>query len=190
MKISITGNIYEGLSSELFNIFPKAEFFSRTTNYDLVNDKNDIRRFIKESQDSDVIILNASLYKFAGVMLLSELWKSCVEHNYSPYIICLGSTIDRVKNYNTSMYGLQKKTLREYCNSLSLIGKDGDENRPKVTYISFSTLSDKQDKHPDRQCIDLELAAQYIKWLIEQPKHICINEISIDAMQKSPWKLD
>ena len=189
MKIAITGNIYEGLSGELFNLFPTANFFSRTTGYNLVDDTIDINRFIESAQRHDVVILNASLHKFGGVILLNKLYESCIENKKTPYIICIGSTIDRVKNHNKSFYGLQKKTLREYCNTLSLLGKDVD-NTPKVTYISFSTLSDKQDKHPDRQCIDVDLAAKYIKWLIDQPKHICINEISIDAMQKSPWKIN
>ena len=187
MKIAITGNRYEGLAGELFNIYPTANFFSRTTGYNLVDDKKDIDRFIKSACNKDVIILNASLHKFGNIILLNKLYEFCVEQSKYPFIICIGSTIDRVKNHNNSFYGLQKKTLREYCNTLSLIGKDV-ENKPKITYISFSTLSDKQDKHPERQCIDLEIAAKYIKWLIEQPQHICINEISIDAMQKDPWK--
>lgn len=189
MKIAITGNIFEGISSKLFDIYPTAEFYSRSSGYQLVDDKIDIERFCKKVSKYDVIILSSALHKFGSILLLEKLYEQCQQNNNSPYIICLGSTIDRYKNGNKSIYGLQKKALREYCNTLSIRGVH-DENMPKVTYISFSTLSDKQEKHPDRECIDINLAAEYIKWLIEQPKNICINEISIDAMQKDPWKID
>jgi short-subunit dehydrogenase len=187
MKIAVTGNIFEGISSKIFEAYPTADFYSRSSGFDLVNNRTGIDRFLKtvRKENYDVIILSSSLYKFAGVILLKELHAFCLENNLTPYIICLGSTIDRVSNHNRSIYGHQKKALREFCNSLSLIGKDSGMKAPKVTYISFSTLSDKQDEHPNRQCIDIDLAVQYIKWLIDQPKHICINEISIDAMQLS-----
>ena len=54
---------------------------------------------------------------------------------------------------------------------------------PRVSYISFGTLSNNQHKHPDRQCLDIAGAAEYIKWVIEQPIHI--NEISLDPIQKA-----
>jgi NADP-dependent 3-hydroxy acid dehydrogenase YdfG len=42
-------------------------------------------------------------------------------------------------------------------------------------------------KHPQRQCMDIDTAAEYIKWVIEQPKGLAINEISIDPMQDKYW---
>ena len=32
--------------------------------------------------------------------------------------------------------------------------------------------------------MDIDEAAGYVKWLIDQPKHVSINEISIDPVQK------
>jgi NADP-dependent 3-hydroxy acid dehydrogenase YdfG len=55
---------------------------------------------------------------------------------------------------------------------------------PKITLISFGSLSNVQNKHPDRTCMNIDRAATYIKWLIEQPRDICINEISIDPLQQ------
>jgi NADP-dependent 3-hydroxy acid dehydrogenase YdfG len=55
---------------------------------------------------------------------------------------------------------------------------------PKITLISFGSLSNVQAKHPDRKCMDIDIAANYIKWLIEQPTDICVNEISIDPLQQ------
>jgi hypothetical protein len=50
--------------------------------------------------------------------------------------------------------------------------------------ISFGSLTNVSDKHPNRKCLDITVAASYIKWLIDQPDYICINEISIDPLQK------
>jgi NADP-dependent 3-hydroxy acid dehydrogenase YdfG len=32
--------------------------------------------------------------------------------------------------------------------------------------------------------MDIDRAANYIKWLVEQPADVCINEISIDPLQE------
>jgi NADP-dependent 3-hydroxy acid dehydrogenase YdfG len=33
--------------------------------------------------------------------------------------------------------------------------------------------------------MDIDRAANYIKWLVEQPTDICVNEISIDPLQET-----
>jgi NADP-dependent 3-hydroxy acid dehydrogenase YdfG len=100
--------------------------------------------------------------------------------------INIGSTTDRVKNGKPWLYNAEKKALRDYSNTLALGGVWSDE-LPKVTYISFGTLSNNQEKHPTRKCIDISVAAEYVKWIIDQPRHIAINEISIDPMQGKIW---
>ena len=96
--------------------------------------------------------------------------------------MCIGSTTDKTNKGSSWMYNAEKKALRDYCNSLGLIGVW--HSGPKISYISFGTLSNNQEKHPDRKCLDIDEAAGYIKWLIDQPKHVTINEISIDPMQE------
>ena len=58
---------------------------------------------------------------------------------------------------------------------------------PKVSYISFGTLSNNEHKHPDRRCMAIDTAADYIKWIIDQPAHININELSVDPVQDAYW---
>ena len=36
--------------------------------------------------------------------------------------------------------------------------------------------------------MDINKAGEYIKWVIEQPQDININEISIDPMQNKDWQ--
>jgi NADP-dependent 3-hydroxy acid dehydrogenase YdfG len=96
--------------------------------------------------------------------------------------VCIGSTTDRTSKGTAWLYNAEKKALRDYCNSLALVGVW--HSGPKISYISFGTLSNNQEKHPDRTCMDIDVAVSYIKWLIDQPKHVTINEISIDPMQE------
>ena len=180
----ITGNKNFGLAKELYKIFPDAEFVSRSNGYDLT---------LLESQLScaqlalkhPTFINVSALWKFNQTLLLDQVYKLCLEKKHNIHIICIGSTTDRVKNGKVWLYNAEKKALRDYCNTLSLSSVWG--NSPKVTYVSFGTLSNNQHKHPDRRCIDINKAANYIKWIVDQPKDISINEISIDPMQEKQW---
>ena len=181
MKILVAGNKNFGLAAELFKLYPDSFFASRTTGFDLT--KNDDQKKLADlTLDYDIFINCSALHKFNQTVLLDIVYKKCVENKHHPYIICIGSTTDRIKKGGAWLYNAEKKALRDYCNTLSINGVWG--SAPKVTLISFGSLSNVQSKHPDRKCMDIDRAANYIKWLIEQPKDICINEISIDPLQE------
>ena len=180
MKILVAGNKNFGLAAELFKLYPDAFFASRTTGFDLT--KNDDQKKLADLVlEHDVFINCSALHKFNQTVLLDTVYKKCTENNHRPYIICIGSTTDRVKKGGAWLYNAEKKALRDYCNTLGMNGVWG--SAPKITLISFGSLSNVQSKHPDRKCMDIDKAATYIKWLIEQPKDICVNEISIDPLQ-------
>lgn len=176
----ITGNKNKGLAKELFSLYPNALFCSRETGYDLVT-KEGRERFSNESINHDVIIINSALWQFQQTVLLDTVYRTLLSAEKTAYIVCIGSTTDRVNKGTSWLYNAEKKALRDYCNSLSLLGVW--TGGPRVSYISFGTLSNNQHKHPERVCMDINVAANYIKWIIEQPLHI--NEISIDPIQKS-----
>jgi NADP-dependent 3-hydroxy acid dehydrogenase YdfG len=120
---------------------------------------------------------------FRQTLLSHELWHDWNEKNYSnKRIINIGSTTDTVRRGKTNRYHHEKLALKEMSNSLSIVGVWG--NGPKVSHISFGTLSNKQEKHPNRNTIDLLTASKYIEWLILQPKDVNINIISIDPIQR------
>jgi short-subunit dehydrogenase len=180
MNILITGNSNFGLAKSIFKLYPEATFISRKTGHDLTTTKE------QEScadlvLQYDVFINCSALWKFNQTLLLDTIYKKCLAKKHRPHIICIGSTTDRVKNGKVWIYNAEKKALRDYCNSLGLNGVWNDG--PKITLISFGSLSNVQYKHPERKCLDIDLAAKYIKWIIDQPKNICINEISIDHLQ-------
>jgi hypothetical protein len=180
----VTGNKNKGLAAALFKIYPDAKYCSRETGFDLTK-KEDQERFSKSCLEHDLIINCSALWRFEQTNLLDKIHKTCVEHKHAPHIICVGSTTDRVKNGKPWLYNAEKKALRDYCNTLALGGVW--DRFPKISYISFGTLSNNQQKHPDRRCLDIDQAAQYIKWLIDQPRYVNINEISVDPMQDSKW---
>jgi len=184
MKILISGNNKEGLARALYKIYPDADFVSRETGYDLTTSTGQ-DYFSSLAIDYDVIIISSALYKFQQTVLLDEVYKKLIENNKNPHIITIGSTTDRVKNGKPWRYNAEKKALRDYSNTLAIGGVW--DNTPKVSYISFGTLSNNQEKHPNRKCLDIVQAAQYIKWLIDQPRCVNINEISIDPMQDKQW---
>ncbi len=187
MKILISGNEDTGLSASIGKscLLRDITYCSRTTGYDLTLDK-DQKRFAQLALEHDIIILCAALWKFNQTVLLDLVAKTCVESNHRPHIICIGSTTDRVKKGGGWLYNAEKKALRDYCNTWGINGVWGSKS-PKVTLVSFGTLSNNATKHPDRKCMDIDQAAEYIKWIIDQPNNITINEISIDPMQGDYW---
>lgn len=180
----VSGNKNFGIAKELHTLYPQAVFCSRETGFELTT-KKDQQRFAELAIDHNTIIISSALWKFNQSVLLDVVYKKCIEDKVLPHIICIGSTTDRVKNGKPWLYNAEKKALRDYSNTLALGGVW--DKKPKVSYISFGTLSNNQEKHPNRKCLDINEAVHYIKWLIDQPKYVTINELSIDPMQEEHW---
>jgi NADP-dependent 3-hydroxy acid dehydrogenase YdfG len=115
--------------------------------------------------------------------VLQEVYKAAKDANHNIRIICIGSTTDRTSKASDWIYQQEKKALRNYCNSLGLLGTWS--GGPRVTLLSFGTLSNNQHKHPNRTCMDIDVAANYVKWILDQPSDISINELSIDPLQEN-----
>lgn len=180
-KILITGNKNFGLAAELYNLYPNATFASRTTGFDLTSADGQAK-LAKFALDYDIFINSSALWKFNQTIVLDAVYKQCIQNKKDMKIICIGSTTDRVKKGGSWLYNAEKKALRDYCNTLSINGVW--QGGPKVTLISFGSLSNVQEKHPDRTCMNIEAAAKYIQWVVNQPAEFHINEISIDPIQK------
>lgn len=180
MKLLVTGNPSYGLAKSLANLYPDATFISRSNGYDLTS-KDGIQKLENIIRDYNVFINSSALWKFNQTLVLESVYKKCVEEKHDIRIICIGSTTDRVKKATSWLYNAEKKALRDYANSLSLMGVW--QGGPKVSLISFGSLSNVQDKHPERKCLEISRAANYIKWILDQPYDININEISLDPIQ-------
>jgi NADP-dependent 3-hydroxy acid dehydrogenase YdfG len=176
----ITGNDKFGLAAELKKLYPDAIMISREAGYDLSTTK-DRNRLAELSLEHDTFINCSALFKFNQTLVLESVYKKCLEQHHNIKILSIGSTTDRVKKGTSWLYNAEKKALRDYSNSLALLGTWGDG--PKVSLISFGSLSNVQEKHPDRTCLAIERAASYVKWVLDQPFDININEISVDPIQ-------
>ena len=111
MKILVAGNKNYGLAAELFKLYPDAFFASRTSGFDLT--KNDDQKKLADLVlEYDVFINCSALHKFNQTVLLDTVYKKCTENNHRPYIICIGSTTDRVKKGGAWIYNAEKKALK------------------------------------------------------------------------------
>lgn len=181
--ILITGNKLYGLAGALYKIYPQATFISRSSGYDLCNEQ-DIVKLCELSLNYNIFINNSALYHFYQTWLFDKIWKTWVDNNKSGYIINVGSTTDRTAKGSSWIYQVEKKSLREISNDRALLSVWG-KSKIKISYISLGSLNTTKvsEKHPDRKLIDLSLAADYFKWLINQPPEININELSFDHIQ-------
>lgn len=181
-KILIAGNSAYGLSAGLKLSLSEHDvtFISRSCGYDLTKAEEQ-QRFAELSLEYDVVILCSALWKFNQTLLLEAVYKKLKAVNKKSLIIAIGSTTDRVMKATDWLYNAEKKALRDYCNSLGLSGVWS--TGPRVSYISFGTLDNMQAKHPERKTITVQDAANYIKWITDQPAYLHINEISIDPLQ-------
>ena len=177
----VTGNKEEGLAQALSKIYPDAVYVSRRNNGLDLTTTDHMFEFANMCTKHDQIIINSALWRFHQTVLLDLVYKACRTAKNEAHIVCIGSTTDRTSKGTAWLYNAEKKALRDYCNSLGLVGVW--HSGPKISYISFGTLSNNQHKHPDRVCMDINIAAEYIKWILDQPKHFAVNELSIDPMQ-------
>jgi len=184
MKILITGNSTYGLSAAIGKKCQHVSYVSRSTGFDLTT-RDGREACAMLALEHDVFINCAALYQFNQTLLMDDVYKTCNSANVDIHMIAIGSTTDRVKNGRAWLYNAEKKALRDWCNTLAISGVWS--SGPKVSYVSFGTLTNNQDKHPDRKCLDIDLTADYVLWLLSQPKYVNINEISIDPMQGAKW---
>ena len=185
-KILITGNREKDLCASLVPLLEQSgdrcTCVSRATGYDFEKDDGAISKVVKLAADHDVFINMYANFFFKQSLLTQKVYASWLEQGAShKRLITVGSTTDRVRRGKTNLYHYEKLALREMSAGLSLVGVW--ENGPKLTHISYGTLANRRDNNPGRTCLDMQAAAGYLRWILEQPAHININEISIDPIQ-------
>jgi hypothetical protein len=153
---------------------------SRDNGWDLTNDQRR-KDLAKLALQYDVFINNSALWQFNQSLLLKEVYSLARSENHRLHIVCVGSTTDRSAKGTDWTYHHEKKALRDFCNSLGMMSTWG--GGPRVGLVSLGSLSNVQHKHPNRICMDIDQAAGYIKWMVDQPSHLAINELSIDPIQ-------
>jgi hypothetical protein len=185
MKIAMTGNPEYGLAKSYQQLEPDTTFFSRDNEWDLsiLHKREELAQLV-EGRNFDVFINSSALHNFNQCLMLGAMWDRWKLKAKPTHIICIGSTIDRTIKGSDWIYGTEKHALKHMCNGLSLLGV-WSEIQCKVTYISFGSLNTPKvtKKHPQRRLLDVDKAAAYIKWVLEQPADISLNELNIDPKQ-------
>ena len=183
MNILMTGNPDYGLAEKFAIVCPQTDFASRTNSYDLCTKEG--RNIIAQSSLSyDVFINSSALYQFNQSLLLEAVWKKWKENNKKGHIINIGSTVDRSTKGAEWIYPQEKKALKSMSHQYAMLGIWGDSGI-RVSYISFGSLDTKKvnAKHPDRKLMNVTQAAEYIKWIIDAPLNMNINELHMAPIQ-------
>ena len=183
MKIMMTGNPDYGLAEKFAVVCPQTDFVSRTNSYDLCSKEG--RNIIAQSSLSyDVFINSSALYQFNQTLVLETVWKKWKENNKQGHIINIGSTVDRSTKGAEWIYPQEKKALKSLSHQYAMMGIWGGSGI-KVSYIAFGSLQTKKvhEKHPDRKLMNVTQAAEYIKWIMDAPANININELHMDPIQ-------
>ena len=185
MKILCTGNPEKKSLASAFKEFIndfQIDFVSRSLGYDFYEPK--VREYIaRMSVKYDVFINNVSCGNFIQTIMLESIWNRWVKEKHEGYIINIGSTIDTGIRPSSELYPTEKVSLKHLSRRLSWLCLDG--NGIKITYIAPGWLDTPKirEKHPDKNKIELFDIVDTVKWVLESPKRININEISMEPIQ-------
>lgn len=185
MKIAMTGNRNKDLCKYIVEQLEadghECVCFSRENGYDF-GEEGTIKRVIREVSDCDIFINLYANFFFQQTLLAQNMWHDWKERGKSKCrIINIGSTTDNVRRAKTNRYHYEKLALKEWSNGFSQAGVWDDA--PKVTHLSIGTMQNRQEDNPGRVCLNMSQVASYVKWIIDQPKEININNLSLDPIQ-------
>ena len=182
-EIMMTGNPNYGLAQKFAEVCPQTEFASRSNGYNLC-DGNSRVKLAMESLHYDVFINSSALHQFNQTLMLECIWKNWKTNNKKGHIINIGSTVDRSTKGAEWIYPQEKKALKSLSHQYSMLGIWGGSGI-RVSYVSFGSLATKKvnEKHPTRKLMNVTQAAEYIKWVIDAPENINVNELHLDPVQ-------
>lgn len=185
MNILCTGNPNYGLAKSINNTFTNITFASRANGYDL-SVKDNRKRLAEESLKYDIFINNSALFNFLQVELLYDVYNHWLDKNHNAYIINIGSTVEHSVKGRVWKYATEKKALQDAVTELAMLSVWDTSRTIRVSLLSFGSLNtpNVSAKHPNRTLIELNDAAQYVKWMVECPINMNINHLSIDPLQQ------
>ena len=185
--ILCTGNPEYGVASAIAERWPETQFVSRTNwNYDLTQ-KSYQEKLAQKTINYDVFINCSALWCYNQTQLLDVVYKNALKNLNELHIVSIGSTTDRATKGSDWQYQQEKKALRSTSNALGL--KSIWAGGPRISYVTVGTLDNNAHKHPNRRCMTLNECVDAIEYVINAPKHLNINEVSIDPIQ-TDWPND
>lgn len=186
MKIGMTGNRNKDLCKFIVEKLEadghQCVCLSRETGYEF-GEEGTIKRVVRDVEDCDIFINLYANFYFQQTLLAHSLWHHWNENKMGDKrIINVGSTTENVRRSKTNRYHYEKLALQEWSNGVAQAGVWNTDS-PKVTHLSIGTMDNRAEDNPGRTTLDMDLVANYVKWIIDQPQHININKLSIDPIQ-------
>jgi hypothetical protein len=171
--ILCTGNpIHATVASAIQRTFPKAEFASRATGYDLrFWDPGSEELFRNKIKNYNVFINSSFICGGGQLALLETTFQEWSNSGIRGHIINIGSTAEwlgiddsRVNDDTYGIYSIQKRALRD--RSLQLNNKHGI----KTSHIIAGGLNDGKPEHAT--WLNLDLVADTVAWILSNPADI------------------
>jgi len=184
MNMLCSGNpSHNTVASAVKKYFPKANFASRATGYDLRFWNAGSETYFRKQIINYNIFINSSFICNGGQLALLETtheeWSAA---GIRGHIINVGSTAEyigvndnQVNNKTYASYSIQKRALRD--RSLQLNGA----NNIKTTHIIAGGLNDGLPSH--ESWLDLTQVAETIGWVIEHSCLIPLIEIRANYLK-------
>ena len=182
-KIIVAGNPTYGVAGALKQLWPEANFFSRSANgFDLTKPEFQTE-LAKITLNYDVFINCSCLWNFHQSLLLSKVYEEWINAEHAGQIINFGSTVILGNTAVNRKYVIEKHALKRLSDNLSLACTypNGAANKIRVTHLCVSGLKtpSMEKKYPDKELMDLGYVADVTNWLIAQPDSINVHELCI-----------
>jgi hypothetical protein len=186
MNMLCSGNPnHNTVASAVKSYFPKANFASRATGYDLrFWDSGSETHFREQIINYDVFVNSSFICGGGQLALLEATHEEWAKTGIHGHIINIGSTSEYLgvndiqsKDQVYAKYSIQKRALRD--RSLQLNGL----NNIKTTHIIAGGLNDGIPEH--KNWLDLTHIAETIVWVIEHPCLIPLIEIRANGLTRN-----
>jgi len=187
MKILITGNPNNNICSYIVKSIGNVDTVSRSDNSTFSLDLGDVSNLNTLAEISlgyDVVINSALIPNFGQTQILQHIWTEWKSKEKSGHIISFGSAVDYYYRPDNRLYPVEKRALRDLNRSLAKHCTWFDSHI-RCTYFSFGGVATEKTQRQwgHYQHFDMQEIADYVRWIVETPSSINIDELHITPIQ-------
>jgi hypothetical protein len=191
-KILITGNATKEITGTLVSMYPTMDTVSRssTSTYSMdLSIKENIAELAKISINYDIFINCALVPDFGQTKILQAVWTEWKANSKPGHIISFGSAVDYYLRPYKRKYPIEKRSLRDLNRSLSKHVTWFD-SKIRTTYFSFGGVETEktQQQWGHYNHFSIDDIAQHVKWIIDSPASMNIDELHITPIQPKTKK--
>lgn len=192
MKILITGNPDNDICSCIVKSIGNVDTVSRSPNSTFSLDLGDVSNLNLLAEISlgyNVVINSALIPNFGQTQILQHIWTEWKSKEKSGHIISFGSAVDYYYRPDNRLYPVEKRALRDLNRSLAKHCTWFD-SQIRCTYFSFGGVATEKTQRQwgHYQHFDMQEIADYVKWIVESPSSMNIDELHITPIQPETKK--